>query len=103
MDANRAIHTKYGPVGDPYRDGNPALWCRHARATIIPNNRKILQVLEANRHLLTRDEQETLAVYRLHVEQFEDRHILDDFTTGTERFPEAIERILLEKKETDHA
>lgn len=101
LDANRAIHTNFGPVGDPYRDGNPALWRRHARGTIVPNNRKIRQVLEANRHLLTRDEQETLAVYQLHVEQFEDRHILDDFTTGTERFPEAIERILLEEKETN--
>ncbi|MBV9163342.1 MAG: hypothetical protein JO281_17705 [Pseudonocardiales bacterium] len=102
LDANRAIYTKYGPVGDPYMDGNPALWRRHARATIIPNNRKILRVLEANRHLLTRNEQETLAVYRLHVEQFENRHILNDFTTGTERFPEVIQRILKEK-ETDHA
>jgi hypothetical protein len=103
LDANRAIHTKYGPVGDPYRDGNPALWCRHARATIIPNNRKILQVLEANRHLLTRDEQETLAVYRLHVEQFEDRHILDDFTTGTERFPKpSRESSLRRKRRTTH-
>ena len=44
-----------------------------------------------------------MAVYRLHVEQFEDRHILGDFTTGTERFPEAIERILLAEKETDPA
>ncbi|MFC4859204.1 hypothetical protein [Actinophytocola glycyrrhizae] len=103
LETNRAIHTRYGPVGDPYRHGNPALWRRHARATIVPNNRKILRVLEANRHLLTRDEQEILAVYRLHVDQFEGRHVLEDFTTGTERFPEAIERILLDEKETDRA
>lgn len=103
LDTNRAIHTRYGPVGDPYRQGNPALWRRHARATIVPNNRKILRVLEANRHLLTRDEQETLAVYRLHVDQFEGRHVLEDFTTGMERFPEAIERILLDEKETGRA
>ncbi len=103
LDANRAIHAKYGPVGDPYAEGNPALWLRYARAAIVPNNRKILRVLEANRHLLTRDEQERLPVYRLHIEQFEDRHILDDFTTGTERFPQAIERIFLGEKETDQA
>ncbi len=103
LDANSAIHSKYAPVGDPYKDGKPALWLRHARATIVPNNRKILRVLAANRHLLTRAEEENLAVYRLHVEQFEDRHILDNFTTGTERFPKAIERILLGEKETDQA
>lgn len=97
LDANATIHRIYGPVGDPYRQGNPALWRRHARATIVPNNREILRMLEANRYLLSRGEQETLAIYKLHVEQFENRHVLDDFTTGTERFPEAIEGILLEK------
>ena len=102
LDANRAIHSRYGPVGDPYRDGNPSLWRRHARATIVPNNRKILRALEANRHLLTRDEQETLAVYRLHVEQFESRHVLNDFTTGTERFPAAVEKIFIGGKDTNH-
>ncbi|WP_405095206.1 HNH endonuclease [Micromonospora sp. NBC_01412] len=99
LDSNRAIHERYGPIGDPYLEGNPTLWRRHVRSTVIPNNRAILRVLEANRHLLTRDEQETLAVYRVHVEQFESRHVLDDFTTGTERFPEAIGRILLDTQE----
>jgi hypothetical protein len=102
LDANHAIHARYGPVGDPYRGGNPRLWRRYARATIVPNNRKILQVLEANRRLLTRNEQETLAIYQLHVEQFEARHVLNDFTAGTERFPEAMERILLETAEANH-
>lgn len=98
LDTNRTIHARYGPVGDPYRDGNPALWRRHARATIVPNNRKILRTLEANRHLLTQGERESLAIYQLHVEQFERRHVLDDFTTGTERFPASIDNILLEEK-----
>jgi hypothetical protein len=35
-------------------------------------------------------------MYRLHVEQFENRHVLDDFTTGTERFPEAIKDVFLD-------
>lgn len=100
LDANHAIHSRYGPVGDPYRDGNPSLWKRYARATIVPNNRRILRVLEANRNLLTTSEQEVLAVYRLHVEQFENRHVLGDFSTGTEQFPAGIETILTEPQES---
>jgi hypothetical protein len=99
LDTNRAIHAKYGPVGDPYTGGNPVLWLRYARATIVPNNRKILSLLDANRHLLTRNETATLAQYRLHVQQFEDRHVLGDFSTGTERFPEKIERVFLDEKD----
>jgi len=95
--ANRTIHTRYGPTGDPYRDGNPVLWLRFTRSTIVPNNRKILQTLRVNRHLLASEERETLALFQLHVQQFEDRHILGDFTTGTERFPVAMESILLDE------
>ena len=50
---NRAIHAKYVPVDDPYSEGDPVLSRRHARANILPNNRKILQVLEANQHFDT--------------------------------------------------
>jgi hypothetical protein len=98
LDDNALIHTKYGPVGDPYQQGDSVLWLRHARSTIVPNNRTILRALDANRHLLTPEEQRVVAIYRLHVEQFESRHVLDDFTTGTERFPEAIQRVFLDER-----
>ncbi|MEU0717775.1 hypothetical protein ABZ498_11400 [Streptomyces lavendulocolor] len=96
LDDNALIHTKYGPAGDPYRQGDPIRWHRHARSTIVPNNRRILQVLDANRRLLTPEEEQALPIYRLHVEQFENRHVLDDFTTGTERFPAAINDVFLD-------
>ncbi|MEU0213232.1 hypothetical protein [Streptomyces canus] len=96
LDENAVIHARYGPVGDPYQRGDSILWLRHARSTIVPNNRRVLRVLDANRHLLMPEEQRLVAIYRLHVEQFENRHVLDDFTTGTERFPEAIQRVFLD-------
>lgn len=91
---NRALHTKYGPIGDPYADGNPALWKRDARSTIVPNNKLILRVIEVNRHLLSEDEKYTLAAFSLHVDHFEARQILDDWTAGSERFPAEMEHIL---------
>ncbi|MGW0669712.1 HNH endonuclease [Streptomyces sp. NPDC002746] len=100
LDDNALIHTRYGPVGDPYRQGDPVLWIRHARSTIVPNNRRVLRALDANRHLMTPEEQQILAIYRLHVEQFESRHVLDDFTTGTERFPVGIQNIFLNEDMT---
>lgn len=100
LDDNALLHARYGPVGDPYQQGDPILWLRHARSTIVPNNRRVLRILDANRHLLTLEEQQTLAIYRLHVEQFENRHVLDDFTTGTERFPEAIQNVFLDERMT---
>lgn len=93
---NRVVFTRYGPAGDPYKQGDPILWRQHARSTIVPNNRTVLGTLKANRHLLTSGELEVLADYELHVGQFEARHIFDDFTTGTEKFPAAVEQIFLE-------
>jgi hypothetical protein len=95
MDANHAVHVQYGPTGDPYVMGNPELWQKHALTTIIPNNREIQRVLNANRHLLTDAEKQTVALFNLHIEQFERRHVLGDWTAGTERFPDAMQTVLM--------
>lgn len=100
LQENKTIYNRYGPSGDPYEQGDPTLWRRHARSTVVPNNRKILRLLEGNRTLLTAGEKSTLAVYSLHVDHFERRHVLDDFTTGTERFPGAMEQILTDETGT---
>lgn len=82
------------PTGDPYVEGNPARWRRHARSTVVPNNREILRVLNANGHLLTNEEKQTVALYSLHVDQFENRHVLGDWTAGAQRFPSQMEHVL---------
>jgi hypothetical protein len=99
LDANSAIHDRYGPKEDPYAggEGEPLLWQRHARTTIVPNNRRILGILQANRGLLTPAERALLTAFALHVQQFEDRHVLDDLSTGTARFPGQMEAMLLDQ------
>ncbi|MFF0271815.1 HNH endonuclease [Streptomyces sp. NPDC004330] len=101
FEANFLVHSRYGPSGDPYRNVDPNLWRRHARSTIVPNNRTVLKILDANRSLLTPEEEQALEVYRLHVDQFENRHVLGDYTAGTERFPEAIGRVFLDERSND--
>jgi hypothetical protein len=97
LAANRAVHSHYGPSGDPYVEGNPPLWRRHARSTVVPNNREILRILNANQHLLTDGEKQTVALYTLHVEEFESRHVLGDWSTGTQIFPPAMAHILTDE------
>ncbi|MFF4356556.1 HNH endonuclease [Streptomyces sp. NPDC001604] len=35
LDDNALIHARYGPVGDPYQQGDPVLWLRHARPSAL--------------------------------------------------------------------
>ncbi|MFD6277188.1 HNH endonuclease signature motif containing protein [Streptomyces sp. NPDC060209] len=99
LDENFAVISRYGPQEDPYSGRDSSLWFKYARATIVPNNRRILQILDANRYLLTKKEKEISTIYKLHVSQFEDRHILDDFTSGTERFPVEMHSIFSDEGE----
>ncbi|CAM5507644.1 hypothetical protein [Streptomyces canus] len=66
LDDNVLILVRYGPVGDPYQQGDSVLWLRHARSTIVPDNRTILRALDTNRNLLTPEEQRVVALCRLH-------------------------------------
>ena len=91
MEANHTGPSQYGPTGDPFITGNPRLWQVHALSTIIPNNREIQRILKANRHLMTSAEKQAAALFDLHVEQFERRHVLGDWSTGTQRFPSAMQ------------
>ena len=90
---NRNIHANYGPQPDPYVSDSSDLWKSHARRTVVPNNRKILRTLEANRRLLSEREKLAVAEYKIHVEHFENRHVLRDFVSGTSGFPKSIENI----------
>ena len=94
LEANRLIHRTYVPDSDVYREGDPTLWQRHVRSNVIPNNREVLRILQNNRGLLRVDEAETLALFDLHVQQLESRHIFGDWSAGTQRFPSKMASIL---------
>ena len=103
FDQNREIHRRYGPVGDPYTSGNPALWQRLARSMIVPNNRRLLNTVTVNRALLRPHERALVTQFALHVTQFEDRHVFLDFTSGTEQFPERIGTVFRDEEDATHA
>lgn len=98
LSENQAIHEQYGPDNE-YRY-NPEseqadLWQRKVRTRILPNNRRILALLDANRELLSATEQRILERLRQHVDDLEARHIDADLSGGGTRFPTEAHNLLV--------
>jgi hypothetical protein len=96
---NRAIFDQYGPNND-YRD-NPEsedakVWQRKIRAIILPNNRKLLTILDANRKHLNQGEIKTLEAFRQHVDDLESKHLGDNGGDVASRFPNGMNALLSE-------
>lgn len=62
-------------------------------ATILPNNRKIMQV---NRRHLNHDEKLTAARFQQHIADLEARHILGEPSAVAELFPPGMAQILMD-------
>jgi hypothetical protein len=95
---NRAVLNQYGPNNDYRHDPESEfakLWQRKMRAIILPNNRKILAILDANRRHLSQPEEETLEAFRQHIDDLEAKHIggIGDVAS---RFPASMNDILTE-------
>jgi hypothetical protein len=98
LEENHAIFNQYGPHGahsaDPESDV-AELWRRKVRARILPNNRKILAILDANRSQLTSEERNVLQRFRQHADDLEARHLGDGLQGGGSRFPSQMATILI--------
>jgi hypothetical protein len=92
---NRSIFDKYGPNTDERfnpESSTPVQWRRKIRESIIPNNRRILDVLDANHTLLSENELLTIEAFRQHVNDFEAKHLGGAPHSG-ERFPDQLNKI----------
>ena len=100
MDENFFIFDEYGPDNE-YRfdpESEQALvWQRKVLSRILPNNRKILFILDKNSGMLSTHEKSVLEDFRQHVEEMEARH-LGDTSTVARRFPAGMEKIFTERK-----
>jgi len=93
---NLAIFQQYGPHIEAARNpesGAAEQWKRKMISCILPNNRRLLAVLDANRHLLNYNEKSTLELFRQHVDDLEAFHI-EDNRQDASRFPEDLSTIL---------
>ena len=94
---NYRIFLTYGPSSESSPDvfsDKIVMWEQYARNTIIPNNRMISRLLNANDHLLNDTERETVDKFVIHQEGFEYNHIGEDKIKSTPLFPTEINSIL---------
>ena len=95
---NRALFRSYGPSSARAQSDalgeSAAAWSRHVLETMLPNNRAILSLLDRNRYLLTLSERDVLEQYRIHVSDFEARHLLGAREADAALFPAEMETIL---------
>jgi hypothetical protein len=62
----------------------------------LPNNRKILAILDANRRHLSQSEAKTLEAFRQHIDDLEAKHIGEGSGHIASRFPVGMSEILAE-------
>lgn len=101
LSANHRVWLNYGPLSDfarknPNNDGAYALWLSERLATIVPNNRRIADILDKGIHAFTRGEQEVIVDFQLHVRGYE-RWVADEIAyEGVIRFPKAFADLIEE-------
>ena len=74
------------------------MWQRKIRAIILPNNRKLLVILDANRRHLSEPEIKTLEAFRQHVDDLEAKHIGEGSGDVASQFPTGMGNILTEAR-----
>lgn len=93
---NHAIFNQYGPHIDAANNpesGAAEQWKRKMLMSILPNSRRMLAIIDANRHLLRDDEKTALEQFRQHIDDLEAFHI-EGINEDASRFPGAFANIL---------
>jgi hypothetical protein len=96
---NSLIFDEYGPENEYRFDPESELarvWQRKVLSRVLPNNRKVLAILDANRSHLRGHELVTLEQFRQHIDDMEARHLGERVTAVGRRFPDGMQAILAE-------
>ena len=91
------IFAEYGPSSEAcfnLESETPSLWLRKVLGSIIPNNKRVLAILDQNRKLMVGHELRTLEEFRQHNEDLIARHVANE--DGGMKFPEAMDRIMVD-------
>lgn len=98
MKQNYEAFINFGPRSEiarrnPQSDAHK-IWLFERLSTIVPNNRRILAAINANRELFAPEEQPILARFDMHVRSYE-LWVNDDITyEGVVRFPAEFEELI---------
>jgi hypothetical protein len=86
---NKKIFNQYGPhieAAQNPESGSAEQWKRKMLTRIIPNSRRMLAIVDANRALLRDNERATLEQFRQHIDDLEAFHI-EGLKQDASRFP----------------
>lgn len=98
---NKQVWEQYGPLSDaarrnPHSDQLYAIWTTERLSTIVPNNRKIVNILSDYRNIFARDKQAIISKFLSHSESYE-RWVKDEIPyQAVMRFPIEFEELILE-------
>jgi hypothetical protein len=93
---NRAIWEQYSPESEAGLDPLSELartWRDEVLATIIPNNRRVLELIDANRSLFTEEELALVEQFRIHAAALDLNYTSGQRRAGAPRFPEGFDNI----------
>lgn len=91
MRENKHILDEYGPETDARYDpesNSAEIWTRKILTQILPNNRRILSILDVNTDHIVGDERTVLEAFRQHIDDLSARHL--EGITGGRRYPEGM-------------
>lgn len=97
LNENKTVFEIYGPLTDERFNPEsqiPQRWLLKIQQTILPNNRKILSIIDNNYFMLTQEECKTFELFKQHVIDFESRHINKEEIDATQ-FPSQLENVFL--------
>lgn len=96
---NHGIFRTYGPESkfaeNPLSDA-PDMWRKLVREEVLPTNRRVLELVDANRALLSPDERELVEDFRAHVFGFAENHMSGEKRADVPRFPSRMSEIFEE-------
>jgi hypothetical protein len=85
LEENKTIFVRYGPLSEQCLNPEsdlPVIWKRKIFAKIIPNNRKILRIIEANLSYLSNKELPIFEDFKQHIDDFEAKHLWAAASSG---------------------
>jgi hypothetical protein len=94
---NRIVFEQYGPYSENYNNiltDIDKIWRKKAIEVIVPNNKKILKLLDTNIHLINENEFIIIEMFREHVREFEYNQISNEPNPYAPIFPKEINNIL---------
>ena len=97
LDENAIVYKMYGPTDENKSDltsRKHEAWRSMAKEIIVPNNEKIVKLLQDNQVLLTTDEQMIFIQFKIHAQGFKDNQNRNERISEYPQFPLKINDIL---------